>query len=378
MNSVTTPTITWPERALRATHLTIPPGDLSTSLRFERQGVLMRPDSANPAEDWGVLNPAVARNRDGTLVMLPRIVGHGNLSRVSRVEVLEDSDGRPVGIARGGLALEPARLWEKNSRTAGIEDPRVVFIAALDLWVMSYAAYGPFGAKVALAVSDDLATWRRLGPVDFAYEEATGDDLNLYRNKDAVFFPEPVVAPDGRLSLAMMHRPMWDVGEVVPGEGTQVPDHLTDKRPGIWVSFTALDDVRADIRNLRTLRGHTVIAYPEHEWEALKIGGGTAPVKVDGGWLVVHHGVDGRLIPNADHQPHVRYSAGALLLAEDDITTVLARSSRPLFEPETTEETAGIVPNVVFPTGIDAAHGRITVFYGMADSCIGSGVITLN
>jgi predicted GH43/DUF377 family glycosyl hydrolase len=51
---------------------------------------------------------------------------------------------------------------------------------------------------------------------------------------------------------------------------------------------------------------------------------------------------------------------------------VTARSSEPLLEPEAEGERDGIVPNVVFPTGIDErGDGTADVYYGMADSRIG-------
>ena len=60
---------------------------------------------------------------------------------------------------------------------------------------MTYVAYGPLGPRLALAVSTDLRTWRRLGPVQFEYSRELDTDLNLFPNKDAVFFPEPVPGP---------------------------------------------------------------------------------------------------------------------------------------------------------------------------------------
>ncbi len=48
------------------------------------------------------------------------------------------------------------------------------------------------------------------------------------------------------------------------------------------------------------------------------------------------------------------------------------RSTTPLLIPETGEETAGIVDNVVFPTGIDdRGNGVYDIYYGMADKYIG-------
>ncbi|HLE05520.1 MAG TPA: hypothetical protein VI729_13030, partial [Anaerolineales bacterium] len=48
------------------------------------------------------------------------------------------------------------------------------------------------------------------------------------------------------------------------------------------------------------------------------------------------------------------------------------RSRSPVLQPESDDERYGIVPNVVFPTGLDPrGDGRIDVYYGMADSAIG-------
>jgi beta-1,2-mannobiose phosphorylase / 1,2-beta-oligomannan phosphorylase len=129
------------------------------------------------------------------------LVAEGNFSRGRRARVLFDSDETPVAVERLGVVLEPDETWEANSTTAGVEDPRITFVPSLDLYVMTYAAYGPLPARIGLAVSDDLASWERLGPVWFAYEPSLRADLNLYTNKDAVLFPDPVAAPDGRPRL---------------------------------------------------------------------------------------------------------------------------------------------------------------------------------
>jgi predicted GH43/DUF377 family glycosyl hydrolase len=74
----------------------------------------------------------------------------------------------------------------------------------------------------------------------------------------------------------------------------------------------------------------------------------------------------------SDHQPSVCYSAGALLLDDDDVTLVRSRTSEPLLSPQTEDERKGTVNNVVFPTAIDVRdNGELDVYYGMADSKIG-------
>jgi predicted GH43/DUF377 family glycosyl hydrolase len=68
----------------------------------------------------------------------------------------------------------------------------------------------------------------------------------------------------------------------------------------------------------------------------------------------------------------VRYSAGALVLAGDDPRQVLGRTPAPVLEPETPAERVGVVPQVVFPTGVDVRRGDLLdIYYGMADSRIG-------
>lgn len=338
--------------------------------RLSRAGVVMTPAADEPLEAEGVLNPASGRGPDGGLYLLPRLVAAGNVSRVGLARVLIE-DGVPVGVEREGVVLEPDRAFERGANNAGVEDPRITTVPALGLHVMTYVAYGPLGPRTAVAVSRDLRDWQRLGPVTFEYDDATGVDLGLFHNKDTVFFPEPVTAPDGTPSLAVLHRPVWDLEGVRPGEGEHPPEALAEKRPSIWIAFIPLDAVRADVRELTRWRANRFLAGPEFPFEELKIGAGPAPVRVPEGWLLLHHGVTGRLEPGIAQQQNVNYAAGAMILDADEPWRVLQRTPEPLLAAETEEERSGIVPNVVFPTAIERVDGVDWVFYGMADSKIG-------
>ena len=342
--------------------------------RLRRLGVVMTPAEGDPLEAEGVLNPGSGRGPDGVLHLLPRLVAEGNVSRVGLAQVVIE-DGIPVGVEREGVVLEPDRGWERGVGNAGVEDPRVTRIDALGLHVMTYVAYGPLGPRTALAVSEDLREWRRLGPALFRYDDALDMDLNLFHNKDTVFFPEPVTAPDGTEALAVLHRPMWDLDETKAGQGVRLPAGITDERQSIWISYVPLAAVRADIRNLALWDQHRFVAGPEHPFEELKIGGGPPPLRVPEGWLVLHHGVTGELAGAFAQQQKVNYAAGALLLDARDPSRVLDRTPEPLLAPETDEERSGIVPNVVFPTAIEEIDGRLFVFYGMADSKIGVALL---
>jgi predicted GH43/DUF377 family glycosyl hydrolase len=342
--------------------------------RLTRVGILMTPDLDNPHEAEGVLNPASGRGPDGELYLLPRLVAEGNVSRIGIAHVTIE-DGVPVGVERQGIALAPDRGWERGVGNAGVEDPRTTWIDALGLHVMTYVAYGPLGPRTALAVSRDLREWSRLGPALFRYDDALDTDLNLFHNKDTTFFPEPVTAPNGVQALAVLHRPMWDLGETKPGQGIRVPDGIDDARLGIWISYVPLDAVRGDLRALTLWEQHRFVCGPEYDFEELKIGGGPPPLRVPEGWLVIHHGVTGTLESSFAQQKHVNYAAGAIILDGDDPRRVVARTPHPLLAPETDDERSGIVPNVVFPTAIEEIEGRLFVFYGMADSKIGVALL---
>jgi predicted GH43/DUF377 family glycosyl hydrolase len=346
------------------------PAAVGVPYRLTRLSTIMTPEPGNPFEVEGVLNPASGRGADGRLYLLPRLVGAGNVSRVGLAEV-EVTAGVPTGVIRRGIALAPDELWEHGEHSAGVEDPRVTFISALGLHVMTYVAFGPMGPRTALAVSPDLLQWRRLGPLLFDYSPELRTDLNLFTNKDTVWFGEPVTGPDGRSCFALLHRPSWDLGLIRPGAGVRPPAGVTDPRPAIWVSFVAVADVLADLTRLATVSQHRFVAGSVFGFEELKIGGGPPPIRVPEGWLLLHHGVTGELAPGWEPQRHVHYAAGAIILDATDVTRVVARTAEPLLVPEADTETRGTVDNVVFPTATEEIDGQRYVFYGMADARIG-------
>jgi len=336
-----------------------------------RVGVVMTLDPSEPHEADGVLNPASGRMRDGEIYLLPRVVARGNVSRVGLARVVLD-EGVPVGVERQGVVLAPDRRWERGTHSAGTEDPRATWIPSLGLHVMTYVAFGPLGPHPAVAVSDDLRQWRRLGPIQFQYVDDLDTDLNLFPNKDVVFFPEIVPDPAGLPSYALLHRPMWDLDWLRPGEEVCLPAGLTDARPGIWISYIPARNVSMDITALTRPADHRILALPEQSWEELKIGSGPAPMRVDEGWLLLYHGVAGALSDDAlEPQGDVRYAVGAMILDSEDPSRVLARTRAPLMSPETDDETIGVVSDVVFPTAIEVIAGHTFVFYGMADTKIG-------
>ncbi len=346
--------------------------------RLERDGLLMSPDPTDPLEVEGVLNPAAGWS-GGELFLLPRLVSAGNVSRIGLARVRVDG-GRPVGVTRLGVVLEPTMTWESGPLNAGVEDPRVTWLPALQQHVMTYVSYGPTGPRTALAVSSDLQEWHRLGPVTYRWDADSEVDLNLYHNKDAVFLPGPVTAPGGELSFAVLHRPMGvlDPDTSIGDLPNAIPPTVEAGQQSMWMSFVPVAAAMADLAALAHWQGHRFVAGPQQPWEEQKIGGGPPPIRVPEGWLLLHHGVTGQFDPTTTQQKHVNYAAGGMILDAEQPWVVTTRSAEPLLQAETEAERSGIVPNVVFPTAIVEIDGTHFVFYGMADSHIGVARLVRN
>jgi hypothetical protein len=73
------------------------------SFKLQRLGQIMEPESGNPMEVEGVLNPAAIRSPDGELYLFPRLVAKGNYSRIGIARVLFNEAGDPVGVEKLGI-----------------------------------------------------------------------------------------------------------------------------------------------------------------------------------------------------------------------------------------------------------------------------------
>lgn len=351
------------------------PPHLETGFHLERLGVIAEPLPDDPREAWGILNPGAARGRDGQLYLFPRVVAEGNFSRIAIARVRFAAQGQPVGIERLGYALEPTEPYERNPRSGGgCEDARVTYLRPLDLYVMTYTAYTLLGPRIAVAVSHDLFTWKRLGLLRFAPECPV--DFRSYGNKDGLFFPEVLTDEQGHQSLALIHRPTYRVAQADGTAHLVVPPGVSERRQSLWMSHLSLERAQQDPQALTWIEDTHLLATPEQPWESLKIGGGTPPVRTRQGWLVLYHGVSGQLIEGDLLQEHLHYAAGLLLLDVTSGRRILYRSPQPILTPEWPEERQGTIRNVVFPTGLDQRPDAddpegYDVYYGMADTRIG-------
>jgi beta-1,2-mannobiose phosphorylase / 1,2-beta-oligomannan phosphorylase len=344
-----------------------------SGFKIRRLGLVMEPEPGNPNEIEGVLNPGAARGPDGELYLFPRLVAKGNYSRIGIARVRFNAAGDPTGVERAGIALEPEADYELRPGGGGCEDPRVTFVEPLQRYVMTYTAFSARGPRIALAVSEDLFHWQRLGLATFGpYQGIEFDDVD---DKDASLFPVAIPDPSGPPKLAMLHRPLF------PGT---LPEETADQsgirevdlnRESIWISYAPMTSGGREPCRLGQFASHHRLASPVSAWERLKIGGGTPPILTRHGWLIVYHGVREIVDPSPGHV--LCYSAGVMVFSKEHPLEVRYRSAEPVLEPSIPAERDGTVTNVVFPTGIDrreyiGSTNCLDIYFVMSENRIGS------
>ena len=198
--------------------------------------------------------------------------------------------------------------------------------AELGGWVITCTAFGPGGPCVYLASTSDFVT------LDHQAVVMPPED------KNAAVFPHRI---DGYWCLA---APSCRHGERI-GRDLAV----TLRGPRVMAVAGASDDLR-----------------PGGWWDHARIGIGPPPIETPEGWLLIYHGV-------RQTMSGALYRVGVALL---DLTTraVLAHGADHwLLSPTTDVRAIGDVPNVVFPCGGVVVDGALRLYYGAADTCIGSG-----
>jgi predicted GH43/DUF377 family glycosyl hydrolase len=270
-----------------------------------------------PFRAAAVLNPGATEQGDD-VVLLVRVENDAGFSDIHVAR-------SPNGITGWRLESEPILqhgLPDMRYEEWGCEDARVVFLAEENCWYITYTAYSPAGAAVAIARSRDLHTADRLGLIFSP------------NNKDAALFPHRF---HGR--WAVLHRP--DAGGGVEN---------------IWLAYSP------DL--IHWGEPHCVLQEGSGPaWDAAKVGSGPPPIETEDGWLLLYHGVK-------HYAGEMVYRVGAALLDYDRPHKVKARTKHCIFQTETPYERSGFIHNVVFPTGIIQRDEQIWMYYGAADTAI--------
>lgn len=237
-----------------------------------------------------------------------------------------------VGRSKDGIdwefELDPI-VFEGDAEMTVVEyryDPRVVKID--DKYYVTWCN-GYHGPTIGIGYTYDFKTFYQC------------ENAFLPYNRNGVLFPRKING-----NFAMVSRPS-DTGH------TPFGDVFYSESPDMtyWGKHRFV---------MGTIKGN------DSAWQSTKIGPGPAPIETDEGWLLFYHGV-------LNSCNGFVYSVGAVLLDIDKPWIIKYRTKPYLLSPQTIYECVGDVPNVVFPCATlnDADTGRITIYYGCADTVTG-------
>ncbi|GIQ70510.1 glycosylase [Xylanibacillus composti] len=262
-------------------------------------------------------------------------------------------EGKFVGVFRAETVNGRPHLhlgWSDDALHWQIEEERIPFVDESGKSYMPLYAYDPrlvkvedtyyiiwctdfYGASLGLAKTKDFKTFVRM------------ENPFLPFNRNGVLFPKKIHG-----NFAMLSRPS-DSGHTPFGDIflSESPDLL------YWGKH----------RHVMSKGGHGW-------WQALKIGGGPAPIETTIGWLMFYHGV------TQTCNGYV-YSMGSVILDKDEPSKVKYRCQNYVLTPEEWYEERGFVDNVIFPCATlhDADTGRIAIYYGAADTYVGLAYTTV-
>ncbi len=234
---------------------------------------------------------------------------------------------------------EPILSPEHDYECFGCEDPRVVFIDGT--YYLTYTGWDRRMAQLCLATSTDLRSWTKYGPLFEDFDTfATMDPRGHNWSKAGVIVP------------FQMQEKWW----MYFGEG------------GIyWATSDDLIHWTPGTRDTEPMYSPTPGSF---DADLVEIG--TSPVLSDNGLLVML--TNGATRQVFDDHVDVDYRCGQIAIDPANPTKVLARLQEPWLQPQTFEDTHGLISNVTFVEGLVFFKGLWLAYYGQSDTTLAVAV----
>ena len=281
---------------------------------------------------------------------------------VSRLGHATSHDGHTFTVEEEPL-LVPDTKWD----SAGLEDPRLTSIGRVHY--LLHTAYDKDCARLALASSRDLHHWHKHGPIlpdwDTPLWSTRVNAQAKNWSKAGALFPQKV---NGRYLLYFGDHHIWPAWSDNLTQWSPDQEPVLSPRPGFFDA------------------GYLEMGPP--------------PILTDKGWLIIYHGINA--IDDVPGQPRI-YCLGAALLDKENPAKVIARSAKPLLQPEGHERVGlidiieggfemlntlsheelerraeeGLLPQAVFCCGAILKDGQVQIYYGAADTSLGQASSSL-
>ena len=252
--------------------------------------------------------------KDGVYYILLRIEAQGGASVFA---LAKSKDGLHFTVEPEPIMTRATEGIFAKYEGRGIEDPRITKID--DTYYVMYTAYSNYGARIALAKTENFYDYERIALVSEP------------GNKDGILFPEKIKGEYVRFD-----RPIGN------GIGS------------MWISYS---------KNLIDWGKSEILMSPRPRfWDSYRIGASVPPIKTKHGWLEIYHGV--RMTSSGPI-----YRIGTVMLDLENPAKIINRCEESILSPREDYERIGDVGNVVFACGaILEDDGELKVYYGGADT----------
>ncbi len=299
---------------------------------------ILKPDRTKAWESQAVFNGCPVRH-GGKIFLLYRALSFPHYHTEAGVQLSVSDIGRAESedgfhFTKRTPFIVPKEHWERF----GCEDPRVTFFEGryyIFYTALSVYPFAPEGIRVGVAISDDLATVKEKHLVTPFNAKAMALFPGRVNGKICAILTAHTDMPPTSIGIALFDRPedLWSREFWQQWEKT-IPDHA------VPLLRNPLDQIEV----------------------------GAPPLKTKDGWLIIYSYIRGYRTPKP------LFGIEAALLDLDDPTKIVARTDLPLMVPEEEYELYGIVPKIIFPSGILEEKKNVLIYYSAADTtcCVAS------
>lgn len=274
----------------------------------------------------------------------------------------------------------PVLMPEKIYETRGTEDPRITKID--NTFFMTYTGYDGRCARLCLATSHDLKSWRKHGPI--------------LKNWDFIKAGGFIVPWDEARNKYPIQTAWSKAGAIFPKKiNNQYLMLFGDSN--IWFAYSK------DGSKWQAKKEPFLTPQTEKYFNFKHLEMGPPPIQTSKGWLILYHGI------SVNKHGQIIYQLGYLLLNLNNPSKIIYRATRPIFQPTKsyrknnlidiaipgglaslvkmssrelyqfiyrTRQT-GIMPKVIFCCGALIKRKNLQIYYGDNDSVVATATTPL-
>lgn len=308
-------------------------------------------------EERYVFNPA-AVVRNGKVYLLYRAEDTvQKYAGVSRIGLAESTDGINFTRRQQPVLYPMNDDFKKYEWEGGCEDPRIVEDEK-GTYYMTYTAYDGTTARLFVATSRDLISWKKHGSV-FGKAE-NGKYLNYWSKSGSIVARQK---GDKIIATKIKGRYWMYWGESNIYLATS--DNLVD-----WTPIPETDPSKKQYDSLRNYEAFKIAFGPRKgKFDSQLVEPGPPAILTDAGIVFIYNSRNSPEFGDVN-LPKGTYSAGQILADKNDPFSIIDRSDETFFRPDKPYEITGQVNNVCFLEGLVYFKNKWFLYYGTADEQI--------